>query len=111
MNNFIARVFSGLLTVMHVLVAVALVGVLIAALFFNKDYPSFVGSGFVGTLLSVLVVFLIYVVVVGFLATIISINENLNEIKVLLSANSQLPTIPTLVRSYEEPQIKTEPKI
>jgi len=58
-----------------------------------------------------LVVFLIYVVVVGFLTTVISINENLNEIKVLLSANGQLPTIPTLVRPYEEPQIKTEPKI
>jgi hypothetical protein len=110
-NNFIARVFSGLLTVMHVLVAVALVGVLIAALVINKDYPSFIGSGFVGTLLSVLVVFLIYVVVVGFLTTVISINENLKEIKVLLSTNSQLPTIPSLVRPYEEPKIKTEPKI
>ena len=111
MNNFIARVFAGLLTVMHVLVAVALVGAIVAAVVFNKNYPSFIGSGFVGTLLSVFAVFLIYVVVVGFLATVISINENLNEIKALLSANNQHPTIPTLVKSYEEPQLRTEPKI
>ena len=111
MNNFIVRVFSVLLNVLHALVAVALIVVLISTFIFDRNFPNFIGSGFAGTALSVLVVFLIYVVIVGFLATVISINENLIEIKILLSANNQLPEIPTLSRSYQETHQKTEPKI
>ncbi len=111
MNSFIAKVFSGLLTYLHILIAMVLVAILVAAFVFNKNYLGFGGSGLVGTVLSVLVIFLIYVAVVGFLATVISINENLNEIRILLSINSQQPEIPTLVRSYQEAHQKTEPKI
>ncbi len=111
MNRFIAKVFSGLLTYLHVLIALILVAILVAAFIFDKNNLAPDGSGLVGTVLTVMAIFFIYVAVVGFLATVISINENLNEIRVLLSINRQPPEIQTIVRSYEEPQIKTEPKI
>jgi hypothetical protein len=77
MNGFIARIFSGLLTVLHVIVVVGV----ILALIFGAQVP---GTSSYSPSIGIIIFFFIYVVIVGFLTVVVSINENLTEMKQIL---------------------------
>jgi hypothetical protein len=110
-NNFIARVFSALLSVLHVSIALFLVLGLVSLFVFKSNLPSFFGWGPVGAVASFLIVFFLYVLIVGFLATVVSINDNLNAIKLILSSTPSQPDIPTLSRSSQETTNRLEPRV
>ena len=112
MNNFIARIFSGLLSFLHALVALILViGGLLNIFFFKYDISAIWGRNLFTTILIFGLFFFIYVIVVGFLATVVSINDNLNAIKLILSSTPSQPEIPTLSRSPQETANRLEPRV
>lgn len=78
MNQFIANIFSTLLKLLHVIVAIA-VGFLVV---------SGVTSGNSFILIYALVACIVYVVVVGFLSVVLSMHENLQKILELLQKNN-----------------------
>jgi hypothetical protein len=82
-NRWIASVFAGLLTVIHLVVLVALLGIIL--LYFSDNHqfrnlPAAFGVNDNGFLAIVAVTFVIYVLVVGALATLIAINQNLERL-------------------------------
>jgi uncharacterized membrane protein len=84
MNRFIARIFSWMLSSLHILIIISLVTIIykyhhnkntFVALFGNNaDNDSLVYS-------VVFALFLLYVMIMGLLSTFVAMNDNLEEIK------------------------------
>jgi cell division protein FtsX len=92
MNAFITSIFSGIVSSLHFLVVGGLIALVIKYHQVKEQFVSVFGNiaqndEFVYTIIFVL--FLFYVFTMGLLSTIISINENLNEINSNLKMNKQ----------------------
>lgn len=117
MNNFVARVFSGMLSLLHFLVGAILVGGLIFDFIRPESYSKAIGGSMFMQFLALLGVFLLYIIIVGFFATIVSMNDNLNEIKTILRqiskdeySKEETDSIPVL-HNQREKSFRQEPKI
>ena len=74
MNEWISNIFERLLTLMHVIVILGLVIYLFTSL--NNSYDK------TTPVLITLMIFLIYVIIIGTLTTFISINKTLQRVEV-----------------------------
>ncbi len=92
MNKFIANIFSGILSLIHIVV---IVGFVLVILNYQKNKDSVVGifgsiayesGAFYGILF---LIFLLYVLFIGLLSTFVAINENLEEINSTLKNNNK----------------------
>jgi hypothetical protein len=103
MNKFIADIFSTLLKLLHVLVAIAIVFLVVSG----------VGSGNSLILIYAVVACVVYVVVVGFLSVVLSMHENIASILKILESNTNQskPVDDSIVKSVVSSNIRLEPKI
>jgi hypothetical protein len=99
MNQFIANIFSTLLKLLHVIVAIAIVGLVVSG----------VGSGNSYILIYAVVASIVYVVVVGFLSVVLAMHENIASILKIVekNENQSIPVLENVLRSNS----RVEPKI
>ncbi len=86
MNKFIAKIFSELLSIIHIIV----IGLLVYIIFeYHQNQKNLFSNTFldeyikttISFYLIIFSIFIFYVLVVGTVSTVISINENLTEIR------------------------------
>ena len=96
MNRFIAEVFASILSLVHLVVVLGLGGLTI--LYFSDDkrqvaqIGSLIGISQETFILVIIAIWIGYVLVMGFLATIIAMNENLERLnKTVQELAAKLP--------------------
>jgi hypothetical protein len=96
MNRFIAEVFASILSLVHLVVVLGLGG--LTVLYFSDDkrqvaqIGSLIGISQETFILVIIAIWIGYVLVMGFLATIIAMNENLERLnKTVQELAAKLP--------------------
>ncbi len=96
MNRFIAEAFASILSLVHLVVVIGLGGLTI--LYFSDDnrqvaqIGTMIGVSKEAFILVIIAVWISYVLVMGFLATIIAMNENLERLnKTVQELATKLP--------------------
>ena len=93
MNRIIAQIFASLVSLLHI----AVIAVLGIATYYNfsdnayklDPYLSLIGLNRDLLLVAIIAVWIVYVLIVGFLSTIIPINENLERLVVAVNASAK----------------------
>ena len=93
MNRIIAQIFASLISLLHV----AVIAALGLATYYNfsdnayklDPYLSLIGLNRDLLLVAIIAVWIVYVLIVGFLSTIIAINENLERLVVAVNVSAK----------------------
>lgn len=100
MNKFIADIFSLILTVLHVIVAIALIFVVTT----SASTQVTVGA---------VIIFVLYVVIIGFISVVLTMNENIANILKILEKNTiqSKQSTENIVGNVVDRNTRLEPKI
>lgn len=90
MNQFIAKSFSFIITIIHALFFVSIIFVIIGYFIDQATIASKISIGGMPFILTLIIIVLLYVIITGILSTFISMNEYLGELVELTKKNNEL---------------------
>lgn len=113
MNQFIAKSFSFIITIIHALFFITIIFSIIGYFIDQATIASKINIGGMPFILTLIIAVLFYVVIMGILSTFISMNEYLEELveltkknneflKKMRNDNQQIKSEPTLTTPYDQ---------